>query len=109
MSFGLRPFLLTLLALFAIASSVNAVSASSMGAKMATSVMIDATGDTACAGCAGSGMTPSSCDTICVSPVAAMLPANTDWLPIRVRPSEQRHMSLSVGVSDPPLPHPPRL
>lgn len=109
MSFGLRPYLLILLALFAIASSVNAVNASSMGAKMATSVMIDATGNAACDRCPGSGMTSSSCDTICVSPVATMLPATTDWRPFSVNPSDHGRISLSVGLPDPPLPHPPRL
>jgi len=103
---GLRSALMVLLAVFAIAGSMQEIRATTMTAKMAVS-MYDITGDASCDGCTETGMS-ATCDIHCVSSTAAILPTASIWRAFGANPRIHRPIPLSVGLTEPPLPQPPR-
>lgn len=103
----LRVLVILMLAAFAAGTVAQAASVAAMDAKMALTA-VDGADKGGCQGCPdGDGDTPP-CDTVCVSPVLAVVPAAEAALP-EAEPAPASIVADGLaGAAGPPEPSPPR-
>ena len=102
-----RVLIILVLAAFTSATVVQTVNAMTMNMKMKIAAT-DSAGMDDCEDCTGSGESMSQCDSVCVSPMLAIIPNLQTKLPLVKTISTSNIAQGATGRSGRPEPYPPR-